>query len=68
MNPNSNICKWFFCCPIKFFVEEGSLDRKWIENYCLINNKDCVSFQKEERGESHPNNMLPDGTIQENLS
>jgi hypothetical protein len=32
-----------------------------------VGNKDCVRYQKEERGEYHPDNMLPNGEIKEDL-
>jgi len=67
MNNNNNICKWYNCCPIKFFVEDGKLDFKWVENYCLVSNRECIRFQKEENNEKHPDNMLPDGTIKDDL-
>ncbi|MGQ4915259.1 MAG: uracil-DNA glycosylase [Candidatus Asgardarchaeia archaeon] len=56
-------CKWFPVCPIRKFVEEGKLDRKWIEEYCKGNFKKCVRYQMEEKGIPHPDNMLPDGQI-----
>jgi hypothetical protein len=54
-------------CPIKFFVDKGKLDRKWIEDYCLIGNQDCVRYKMEESGEYHPDNMLPNGEIKLDL-
>lgn len=64
---NKKGCKWFQVCPIKFFVENGKLDHKWIEEYCLISNKDCKRYQLEESGKFHPDNLLPNGDIKENL-
>ena len=61
------ICKWYFCCPIKYYVESGKLERKWIEEYCLISNIDCVRYEMEENGIEHPDNMLPNGEIREGL-
>jgi len=61
------ICKWYYCCPIKRFVDQGKLDKKWVEEYCLIGNKDCVRYQMEENWEFHPDNMLPNGDIREDL-
>ena len=61
------ICKWYYCCPIKFFVEAGKLERKWIDEYCLVGNKQCIRYQMEENGEYHPNNMLPNGEIRRDL-
>lgn len=61
-------CKWYFACPMKYFFEQGKLNKKWIENYCHGDWKNCVRYQKEENGIYHPDNMLPDGEIDENLS
>jgi len=52
---------------MKFFFEQGKLDKKWVEKYCYGNWKKCVRYQKEESGVYHPDNMLPDGTIDNNL-
>ncbi|MFO8020772.1 MAG: uracil-DNA glycosylase [Promethearchaeia archaeon] len=60
-------CKYYFCCPIRYYYKKGKLDRKWVEEYCLVGNKDCVRYQMEERGKPHPSNMLPNGEIRENL-
>ncbi len=60
-------CKWFQVCPIKKFYEEGRIDRKWIELYCKGYWKSCVRYQMEERGEPHPDWMLPDGSLHEGL-
>jgi len=62
------VCKWYQVCPIKFFVESGKLDKKWVEEYCLIGNKDCVRYQLEENGKCHPDNLLPNGDIKNDLS
>ena len=61
------ICKWYYCCPIKFYVDTGKLDKKWVKNYCLIDNHDCIRYQMEEKGVNHPDNMLPDGSIKKDL-
>ena len=60
-------CKWYSCCPIRRFTEDGKLERYWVENYCLVGNRSCVRYQKEERGEYHPGNMLPNGEIRGGL-
>ncbi|MBN1927879.1 MAG: uracil-DNA glycosylase [Prolixibacteraceae bacterium] len=60
-------CKWHPVCPMKYFYEQGKLDRKWIDLYCKGNWKSCVRYQMEERGQYHPDNMLPDGNIDESL-
>ena len=64
---DNKTCKWYFCCPIKFFVEEGKLDKKWVENYCLIENKEYVRYKMEEKNIPHPDNLLPDGNIKDDL-
>jgi len=53
---------------MKRFYEQGKLDKKWIENYCKGDWEECVRYQMEEIGEYHPNNMLPNGTINKDLT
>ena len=60
-------CKWYSCCPIKQYTDAGKLERYWIENYCLVGNKSCLRYQMEERHEHHPDNILPNGEIREDL-
>ncbi|MBN1214707.1 MAG: uracil-DNA glycosylase [Candidatus Lokiarchaeota archaeon] len=67
MKAKKKVCKWYQLCPIKYFVEQGKLDRKWINEYCLIDNKKCIRYQLEESGKYHPCNMLPNGEIMEEL-
>ncbi|MFX1345992.1 MAG: uracil-DNA glycosylase [Promethearchaeota archaeon] len=67
MNTENKICKWYLVCPIKSFVDNGKLDPKWVEEFCLIGNKNCVRYQMEESGEYHPDNMLPNGVIKKDL-
>jgi len=52
---------------MKHFYDAGRLNARWIEEYCHGNWKACVRYRMEERGEFHPDDMLPDGTIDENL-
>ena len=61
------ICKWYDVCSIMRFTKEGRLDKKWVENYCFRGGKNCQRYEMEERGIPHPDNMLPDGTIDETL-
>lgn len=67
MKKNIKTCIWFNVCPLKQYYEAGKLDKKWIEEYCLGDNSRCVRKKMEEKGEYHPDNMLPDGTININL-
>ena len=60
-------CKWYRVCPMKTYYEQGRVDRYWVEHYCHGLNTTCVRYQMEERGEWHPDTMLPDGTIDESL-
>ncbi|MFW5927641.1 MAG: uracil-DNA glycosylase [Thermoplasmatota archaeon] len=60
-------CKWYDLCPMKRFYEEDQLDRRWIEFYCKGDWENCVRYKKEKKGEHHPDNMLPDGSIDEDL-
>ena len=60
-------CKWFSVCPMHYFHDKGKLDRKWIELYCKGDWESCTRYQMEENGIPHPDNMLPDGSIDESL-
>ena len=63
----NKVCKWYCCCPVHWYTEQGKLDPYWEQEYCLQANPNCIRFQMEERGEYHPDNMLPDGTINKHL-
>jgi len=60
-------CKWYQVCPMKIFYETGQLEKKWIDQYCKNDWKNCIRYQMEESGNIHPDNMLPDGSISEKL-
>lgn len=61
-------CKWFEVCPMKRFWEEGKIETDCLQKYCWGKWEKCIRFQMEERGEYHPDSMLPDGSIDEKLS
>jgi len=63
----STPCKWYSLCPMKRFFLMGKLDRSWIDHYCYGDWNACLRYQMEERGEFHPDAMLPDGTVDESL-
>jgi uracil-DNA glycosylase family 4 len=63
----SRECEWFPACPMKRFFHTGQLERHWIELYCKGDWERCVRYQMEERGEFHPDRMLPDGSLDERL-
>ena len=60
-------CKWYPACPMKRFYEEENLSKEWIELYCKGDWESCIRYQMEEKGEPHPDWMLPDGNIDEKL-
>ncbi len=65
---NNKICKWFLVCPMNYYWQQGKLDEKWILEYCKGGNwENCIRYQKEEAGIYHPDNMLPNGTIDKKL-
>ena len=62
-------CKWYDICPMKRFYEQGKLDKKWVLNYCKSEKNwlNCKRYQFEAEGKYHPDNMLPNGKINEKL-
>lgn len=56
-------CKWQTMCPVYYRYKDKKLSRFWVDNYCFINNNDCIRYQLEEKGISHSDNMIPDGRI-----
>jgi len=63
-----DMCKWYPVCPMKVFYERGVLDAYWIEQFCFGNHERCVRYRMEETGRPHPDNMLPDGSIEQELA
>ncbi len=63
----SGECKWYQVCPMKRYYENGLLNHTWVELYCKGDWERCVRYHLQEKGESHPDWMLPDGTIDEEL-
>lgn len=57
------VCKWYPLCPMKEYYDQNKLDKKWIELYCKGDWRSCIRYQMEEKGQYHPDNMLPDGSI-----
>ena len=60
-------CKWYYVCPMKRFFQAGILESKWVELYCRGDWESCIRYKMEEEGRSHPDSMLPDGSIDERL-
>lgn len=67
INSTLKQCKWFPVCPMKFYWGKGEIDDSWVEQYCHGNWESCIRYQKEEAGIYHPDNMMPDGTINSKL-
>ncbi|MEA3307310.1 MAG: uracil-DNA glycosylase [Elusimicrobiota bacterium] len=63
----SPVCKWFHACPIKAYFEQKKIDIKWLENYCFGDYMKCARYKKEEIGAYHPDNLMCDGTLNEDL-
>jgi len=63
------VCKWFHVCPLRRFEKQGKITDRWRKEYCESEGNwiNCVRYQLEERGEPHPDNMLPNGKIDERL-
>lgn len=60
-------CKWIDVCPLRRFEKQGKLDTKWRKQYCEGEFTKCKRYQMEEKGILHPDDMLPDGTIDKEL-
>jgi len=60
-------CKWYNVCPLRRFERQGKLTKSWAQNFCKSNNnwQNCKRYQLEEKGIYHPDNMLPNGEIDE---
>ena len=44
---NHTVCKWYPACHMKWFYEEGRLERKWIELYCKEDWEICARYEME---------------------
>ena len=62
-----DICKWYEVCPLKRFYEQKAIDESWVKDYCWGDYSKCTRYKMEENGVYHPDNMLPDGTIDKKL-
>lgn len=64
---SGKLCKWYPVCPMKRFYEQGRLEEWWIQRYCRGDHEICIRYQMEERKEPHPDKMLPNGELREDL-
>ena len=53
---------------MKFYCEQGKLDKRWIDSYCMGDWESCVRYQMEEGELPHPDYMLPNGEVREELA
>ena len=62
-----NICRWYNgSSGVKRACDAGLIDKKWVQDYCLQDGKDCVrKIRFEEEGYVSPDYVLPDGNISE---
>jgi hypothetical protein len=67
MNRDRKKCKWYDLCPVKHYYEAGLIERTWVLDYCFGAYKSCVRYLMEEAGETHPDWMMPDGSVDERL-
>jgi hypothetical protein len=61
------VCIWYECCPMRRYREQGRIEARWIERYCMGGWRECVRFRMMQSGEPHPDWQLPDGSIDESL-
>jgi len=63
------VCKWYNLCPLSRFERLGKLDQSWADDYCKTNKnwKKCKRYELEEKGQYHPDHMLPNGKIDNKL-
>lgn len=60
-------CKWYLLCPMKRYHQSRLIDPYWVHTYCWGDNGSCVRYRMEEEGRHHPDNMLPNGKIDDSL-
>ena len=61
---NKKLCRWYDeTSAMKRAYDKGLIDKKWVENYCWNEGKNCVRKQRfEKEGFISPDYILPDGT------
>lgn len=60
-------CPWYSVCPLRRLEREGRFAESWAQDYCktIDNWRQCRRYQLEEKGIAHPDNMLPNGEMDE---
>jgi len=61
-------CRWYAICPMRRYEAAGLIDAALATDpWCRSDWSHCARYQAELRGRPHPDNLLPDGTYDENL-
>jgi len=58
-------CPLYARCPVGRRYDRGLLPRRWIDRYCRGLWNTCSRYRLQERGDTVPDWMLPDGTRDE---
>lgn len=63
----ANVCRWYNeSSGVKRAYDLGLIDKKWVEEYCLVGGKGCIRKKRfEEEGYVSPDYILPDGSTSE---
>jgi len=63
-------CRWIDVCPLRAYEKKGLISERWKKEYCKTDDnwKNCRRYQMTEKCEHHPDNMMPDGTINKSLN
>jgi hypothetical protein len=58
-------CKWIEVCPLRRLERQGAIDFTWRKRYCDTerNWRECERYRMEEKGLSHADTMMPDGSV-----
>ena len=62
-------CPWYSVCPLRRLEREGRIGCSWARDYCKTMDRwrNCRRYELEEKGIPHPDNMLPNGKIDESI-
>jgi len=56
-------CQWYASCHLKQLYDRGQFERLWGARYCQGDWESCTRYQVRAQGLSHPESLLPNGTI-----
>jgi len=56
-------CKYFSICLLRKFEKNHQIDNTWRKQYCQGLFTKCRRYLDSKQKISHPDNMLPDGSI-----